>query len=289
MTKFSFSTFILIFLCCFLQLKAQLPETELFMLELNSEQEVSNVSYLSGFNSNAYNNQAVFISDTKILLTSEIDAGQTDIVQLDLEKHQWKRLTATSESEYSPRLNGDYNFTSVRVEKDSESQTLWEYPLHLKDSGTRLLPNAGTIGYYYFLPNFKIALFIIEEDTFKLKVGNLRNNVIQEKFINIGRCFQANKKGELLFVDKSKDKNTIKSYNVFNQQVRDIAPGLSDSEDFIIFGNNEEILMAKGPQIFSYKPSSNIWILRFDLSEYGLNKITRMDIRGNKILVINIK
>jgi len=62
---------------------------------------------------------------------------------------------------------------------------------------------------------------------------------------------------------------------------------LPGSEDFVLFGEAETIIMAKGPQIFRYNPTAASYILLYDLSEYGLKNITRMDYKEGKLLLVN--
>jgi len=278
----------LIFNCFAFQAIAQLPITEVFLLKLKDNDRIEKVALLSGFNPNQYNNQPFFISDNEVLLTCALEKNNTDIVKLNLQANTWKRMTATAESEYSPKLNGEANFTVVRVEKDGKTQTLWEYPLSLNYEGDQLLKNTGQVGYYKALPNFKMALFVIE-NTMNLYVSNMRNDTKSLVEKNIGRCFQLSKKGELLFVSKLPDteKGTIKSYNTVNKSIKNIAPTMLGAEDFCLFGSNESIIMAKGNKLYKYDQQDSTWILWKDLSSYGLENITRIEARGNQILLVN--
>ncbi len=263
----------------------QLPVTELWMLELNGVDQVKNVKYLSDFNPDSYNNQAVFINDLEIAMTAELDKGNTDIVLMNLQNNSWKRLTKTLENEYSPRIAGRDFITTVRVEQDEKSQVLWEYPINGKDSGEKVLEDYVNIGYYHPLSNFKMALFVLEK-TNNLQVINVRNQRIEFVTKNIGRCFQVNKAGELIFIQKGSD-SMLKSFNPVNKRVETITSALPGSEDFVLYGDTEQILMAKGAKIFKYNPTAASFILLWDLSAYGLKDITRMDYRNGKLLLIN--
>ena len=267
----------------------QLPVTEIFLLELQDNDRIAEVSYLTGFNTDSYNNQAVFIGDNEVILTSELEDEQTDIVKLNLLARTWKRLTATEESEYSPRTIDEANFTVVRVEKDGETQTLWEYPLSLTYNGEQILKESGQVGYYQFLPNLKVALFVIEK-SMNLYIGDMRRGTTAKKDEGIGRCFQVSKTGELWYISKPSDdsKGKIKTYNTVNQRITSVATVLGDSQDFCLYGNTEKVIMAQNAQLFMYDQPSDTWILWIDLSEYGVKKITRLDCRDNKILLTNI-
>ena len=266
---------------------SQLSASDVYLLQLENNQ-IKKISFLNGFNRGVYNNQAVFMSEEEILLSSELDEGQTDIVKLNLKSKSYKRLTSTKESEFSPRANDQGGFTVVRVEEDGVTQTLWEYPLDLSSIGNRLLDNVKGIGYYAILANFKVALFVIEDDRFNLKIANLRNGKIEEKAQNIGRCFQVNKAGELIFLAETSDgKFRLKSFNPVNQNIKDISQALPESQDFCLYGTSESILMAKGSVIFKFDNLNETWLQWLDLSSFGINNITRIESNKDKIVIIN--
>lgn len=264
---------------------AQLPVTEVWMLEINNSDKIQKVSYLSDFNPNAYNNQAVFIDDKEVVMTAELVKGNTDLVILNPSKKKWKRLTKTLESEYSPRLTEANDISTVRVEQDKVSQVLWEYPKNAENGGSQLITDKNNIGYYQPLNNFKMALFVLEK-TNDLHVVNLRNDRVEYVSKDIGRCFQVNKKGELIFIQNI-GTPTIKSFNPLNKRVTTITEALNGSEDFVLYGDAEIILMAKGSQIFKYNPTAASFVLMWDLTPYGLKDISRMDYRNGKLLLIN--
>lgn len=265
---------------------AQLPETNLYLVNFDGEDEITSVSLLNNFNLNAYNNQPKFISDDELLITANLYEEQTDIVKLNLKSNTWRLLTKTEESEYSPQANEDGTFWVVRVESDKTTQTLWEYPMNLENNGIRLLEKAGQIGYFQPLNNLKVALFILDGEKNKLVIGNLRNNNLEEKVENIGRCFQKSKNGELIYLEKYED-NTFrfKSYNSVNQLTKDLFPGLPESQDFCLIGSSEDIVMGKGSKLFKYNKNGLTWELWKDLAEYGINNITRIQYRNKKMIV----
>lgn len=264
---------------------AQVPQTELWMLSINSADEIRSVELLSQFNPKSYNNQAVFMDNSTVLMTSEITQGNTDIVMLNLKNDRWTRLTKTLENEYSPRPSGKDFITTVRVEQDQKSQVLWEYPKDASNNGSLVLENYDNIGYYHALNNMKMALFVIEK-TPNLHVINLRNQRVEFVTKDIGRCFQVNKTGELLFIKNEADP-IIKAYNPVSKKTRELHNTLAGSSDFVLYGDAEVILMAKGAQIFKYNPTAASYILLWDLSEYGIKDISRMDYKDGKLLIIN--
>lgn len=268
---------------------AQLPKCDLYLLDLRQNGEIKNISYLTDYNPGKYNNQPFFISENEILVASQLKDDQTDVVLLNLEKSTFKRLTKTKESEYSPQSYASSTFTVVRVENDG-SQVLWEYPMNLKDIGKKLISDDFQIGYYLHLPNFKTALFTIEEDEFDLIIADTRSGRVKKVASDIGRSFDQSKTGELYFLNKTTPNSfRIKKYNTINNSVSDITDALPDSQDFCIWGSEENILMASGSQIFRYSSSNSSWLLWKDLSTYGINNITRLCAKNDQLIIVNNK
>ena len=280
--------FLLVCLTSAHEASAQLPKSDLYKLVIDDKQQPEEISFMNHFNKGSYNNQPSFISQEEVLLTCELSKETTDIIKLNLDNNSVKRLTSTVENEYSPKLIDDESFLVVREEQDSKTQSLWSYPLDLSHTGSRLFSELNNIGYFQPLPNSKIALFTLEEGNFPLYIGNLRNQTTKKISANIGRCFQTNKKGELIFLEKQNDgKSRIKSYNTINQQISDLAEAINDSEDFCLFGPQEDILMAVGPEIFRFDNMSRTWILWQDLAKFGILNISRLACSDNTLLIVN--
>lgn len=267
------------------KLNAQLPETEVWMLTLDNYENIKKVEYLSDFNSGAYNNQAVFADNNNILMTAELDEGNTDIVMLNPISRKWTRLTKTLENEYSPQVSESNYITTVRVEQDGKTQLLWEYPKDASNSGKQFVEEYTNVGYYQSLNNYKMAMFVLEQ-TNDLHIINLRNNRLEAVTKDIARCLKLKKNGELLFIQNDA-KPTIKSFNPISKRIETVHQSLEGSQDFALFGDSEIIIMAKGPHIYRYNPTAASYILLYDLSEYGLKNITRMDYRNGKLLLVN--
>ena len=94
--------------------------TEIFLLDIKfklDKIEIYNVKKIS--NNKGYNNQPIFVSNDKILFTSERNL-QNDIVQYDSAKNSLKYLTNTLTSEYSPIGYEKNKVTAVSLDKKGE-------------------------------------------------------------------------------------------------------------------------------------------------------------------------
>ena len=122
-------------------------DSEIFLLDIKFKQdkiEISNVKKIS--NNKGYNNQPIFVSNDKILFTSERNF-QNDIVQYDSSKKSLKYLTNTQTSEYSPIRYKKNKVSAVSLDKKGE-QYLRIY--NIKNKSKLLILN----GCYLILKGF---------------------------------------------------------------------------------------------------------------------------------------
>ena len=271
---------------------AQLPNTQMYLITYQGsgdEIELSKLSYLTSFNPIGYNNQPSIINDTEILFTSSYNAlGLTDIYKIDLSTNHLSRLTQTEESEYSPRYNPDKTISVVRQELDDSQpipQTLWKYPADLSSFGENVIKSRSDIGYYCWLPDNKIALFIVGERN-SLHIKDLENG--EEKFIsyNIGRCLKYDGNGGLLYVQKLGSTWMIKRKNIEEGITKTITPTLDNSEDFDILPNGD-LIAAQGRALYVFNMvTKSGWQKVIDLEENNLGEISRISVDENKIIIV---
>jgi Fe-S cluster biosynthesis and repair protein YggX len=286
---------LLFFIFCVGGVSAQLPNTELYMFTLlNNGEKISlkDPVYLSGFNPDGYNNQPYFINPGEIYITSNFyDKDFTDFMKLDIQNEEYYRITATdSISEYSPtpRALSGY-FSAVRVEKDGATQSFWLYPNDHSNAGKRIFDNISNIGYHCWLSEKEIAMFLVSTPM-KLAIGNLETGAVQPILDDIGRCFQQNADGDLLFVHKvSPELWYIKSYNVEDKTATIVTQTRPDSEDFALLSDGT-IIMAEGSKIYSIKPERDAyWIELIDVADLDITDISRIAVSRNRLILVNTK
>lgn len=280
-----------LFLTC--SIWAQLPSTDLYLFDLSKDvsnkYHVHSPKFLNDFNEQGYNNQASFINDEELFITSSKKNGtNTDIYLLNIRNSTLKRVTATKESEYSATLMPNYtNFSCIRV-NDANEQHLWAYPLNREDAGKAIIKNLTNVGYHVWLSANKIAIFLVNEPI-QLAIVELPDETPRIVHDNIGRTLIKNEAGNLLYVHKYDDTYWyIKEYNPNTNKTEIVVQTLARSEDFT-YTSDGTILMGNKSKLFSFKPGQDDnWNEIMDLSVYGINRITRMAVnKSNKLIITN--
>nr|MBS0037440.1 hypothetical protein [Saprospiraceae bacterium] len=266
---------------------AQLPSSSVYLVPFPSEaveqKPHTTMEYLlaSDFNPGGYNHQP-FFADKNTLLLSSGQHEQTDLVQLDLENIEKKRLTATEESEFSPGINPRNGYLSfVRMEEDGV-QRLWTAPADLSNNGSPVTPLHLKVGYYQWLRGNLIALYLLREDHHEIIVWNSYSG--EEKFLTKkpGRSLQSDQLGRLYYVIK-KNENVRHIYRydptTQNSQLLVRMP-TAGSEDFCL-GPDGILLNAVDNVIMGFRPDiDSSWQPILTLQGMENQRITRLASNG---------
>jgi len=284
-------------------LKAQqLPKTNIyhFNIEQRSDSLYSFTKplYLTGFNSEGYNNQPTFVSDHEIYLTVQMadDTTQTDIYSLNLKTKTKTQITATADSEYSPMRSGvraDSDtpaFSCVRVENDGENtQRLWGFPMNRSNNGQPIFEKVKGVGYHTWVTPTKAALFIVGnlDNPHRLVIADESWGRVENITANIGRCLQRMPNGNLAFVHKMGDNSwLLKKLNVNSKRPELITAMINEKEDFAIMPDGT-FIMGSGSKLYKFnQKKDNSWVEIADFKYYGINNITRLAIRNGKQIAI---
>jgi hypothetical protein len=265
----------------------QLPTTSIHQfkyIETDEGIDLLSPRYLTGFNPEGYNNQPLFLDRDNILISSNASENEfTDIVQLNLRKDYYQYLTLTKGiSEYSPTPMPDGKHFSV-IRQEGDAQTLWAYPFDGKNAGYPLL-DIEDVGYHIWLNEERLALFRVT-DTVSFSLAYLENKKVVIKLNDIGRCFKLDQEGNLLFVQKvTSDFWYLKKYNLSDDKITVIAE--IDVEDFEVLPSGS-FIKASGNLLYRLSAKDDNWKLVADLSDLGLNNITRIAVNGNKLLLVS--
>ncbi len=271
---------------------AQLPNTNIYLFNFKISNEkllLSKGQFLTAFNPEGYNNQPSFISNDEILISSNhYDPAQTDVIKLNPRLQKLTRVTSTNQGEYSPTLLPNRREFSVirEVLGGDVNQILWKYPINQSHKGKLALPDENTVGYHSWINGSELATFLVG-DPHKLVVHNLIDGT--RKFIsnNPGRAL-ISKAGMLYYVQKTTPETWyIKVYDPLTSESEIIAKTVPGSEDMAMLGNGS-IIMTSGSQLYMLDPDEGTtWIQVADLSPLGLNNLSRLSIRRNKIIIVN--
>ncbi len=268
MTKSLLTFFSLLFILCSIVATGQLPDTDIFIASLNKEagnwkfSEAENITKRIG-----YDNQPYFSPDGQNMFFVQVaDSTQSDIYSYSLKNKLTKNVTSSPESEYSPHYTFDHSKLSVvRVDKDSAQRFYVFDPK--TPSKTELIPGTDSIGYYCWMNDSLLAMFLVGEK-FSLQILNIKSN--QRHFIayNIGRCLKlsADKKS-LLFLDKSDStKWMISSVQLPGYKIDPIVKAIDGNEDFCPLNDGSLIMGSAGKLFLWNEASGDTWNMIKDYS-----------------------
>jgi len=208
---------------------------------------------------------------------------------MNLNDESLMKVTDTDESEYSPTLTPDkQNFSTITVpptEGSDAPQFLWNYPINRKDSGHAIDYDLTNVGYHIWLNSNELILFLVG-DPHQLVHYNIESGTMSEIDKNVGRCFRLNHNNEVVYVHKAAHNIWyFKTFNVDTDKRSIIGETKTGSEDFEILPDNS-IIMGHKSKMYKLSPIGG-WKEIDDLQKYGINNISRIAIRNNKIALVH--
>ena len=269
--------------------------TEIFLLDIKFKQdkiEIYNVKKIS--TNKGYNNQPIFVSNDKILFTSERNL-QNDIVQYDSSENSLKYLTNTLTSEYSPIRYKKNKVTAVSLDKKGE-QYLRIY--NIKDNTFKIPFTDKIVGYYNYSKKIKnqIISSVLENNELVLYTSNLKTKEHTYIDNNTGRSIHnipKNKFGEekISYISKKDSIWNINYADLSSYKTKTITTTLNNNEDICWFKDGSILTSNKNNlYIFNSKLSKD-WKLLCSLEEYGITNISRIAINpdNDKLALVNSK
>ncbi|MDB4196182.1 hypothetical protein OAO07_00300 [Flavobacteriaceae bacterium] len=270
-------------------------DSEIFLLDIKFKQdkiEIHNVKKIS--TNKGYNNQPIFVSNDKILFTSERNL-QNDIVQYDSSDNSLKYLTNTLTSEYSPIRYKKNKVTAVSLDKKGE-QYLRIYDI--KDSTFKIPFTDKIVGYYNYSKKIKnlIISSVLENNELVLYTSNLKTKEHTYIDSSTGRSIHnipINKFGEekISYISKKDSIWDINYVDLSSYKTKTITTTLNNNEDICWFKDGSILTSYKNKlYIFNTKISKD-WILLCSLEEYGITNISRIAINtdNDKLALVNSK
>ena len=270
-------------------------DSEIFLLDIKFKQdkiEISNVKKIS--NNKGYNNQPIFVSNDKILFTSERNL-QNDIVQYDSSENSLKYLTNTLTSEYSPIRYKKNKVTAVSLDKKGE-QYLRIYDI--KDNTFKIPFTDKIVGYYNYSKQIKnlIISSVLENNELVLYTSNLKTKEHTYVDNNTGRSIHNIPKykfgqEKISYISKKDSIWNINYVDLSNYKTKTITTTLNNNEDICWFKDGSILTSYKNNlYIFNSKLSKN-WKLLCSLEEYGITNISRIAINpdNDKLALVNSK
>ncbi len=116
-------------LCVSTHVLAQ-PASEIYLFDLKIKKDKITLSNGKNItNHKGYDNQPFFHPNEPLIYYTQADtSGRTDIIVFDYSKNSTRKITETSEREYSPTLTPDGKFLSCIIQRDDGVQDLGKYP-----------------------------------------------------------------------------------------------------------------------------------------------------------------
>lgn len=270
-------------------------DSEIFLLDIKFKQdkiEISNVKKIS--NNKGYNNQPIFVSNDKILFTSERNL-QNDIVQYDSSENSLKYLTNTLTSEYSPIRYKKNKVTAVSLDEKGE-QYLRIY--NIKDNTFKIPFTDKIVGYYNYSKKIRnlIISSVLENNQLVLYTSNLKTKEHTYIDNNTGRSIHnipKNKFGEekISYISKKDSIWNINYVDLSSYNTKTITTTLNNNEDICWFKDGSILTSHKNNLYIFNSKLSNDWILLCSLEEYGITNISRIAINpdNDKLALVNSK
>jgi hypothetical protein len=269
--------------------------TEIFLLDIKfklDKIEIYNVKKIS--NNKGYNNQPIFVSNDKILFTSERNL-QNDIVQYDSSENSLKYLTNTLTSEYSPIRYKKNKVTAVSLDKKGE-QYLRIY--NVKYNTFKIPFTDKIVGYYNYSKKIKnqIISSVLENNELVLYTSNLKTKEHTYIDNNTGRSIHnipKNKFGEekISYISKKDSIWNINYVDLSSYKTKTITTTLNNNED-ICWLKDGSILTSNKNNLYIFNSKlSKDWKLLCSLEEYGITNISRIAINpdNDKLALVNSK
>ena len=270
-------------------------DSEIFLLDIKFKQdkiEISNVKKIS--NNKGYNNQPIFVSNDKILFTSERNF-QNDIVEYNSIDNSLKYLTNTQTSEYSPIRYKKNKVSAVSLDKKGE-QYLRIY--NIKNNTYNIPFTDKIVGYYNYSKQIKnlIISSVLENNELVLYTSNLKTKEHTYVDNNTGRSIHNIPKykfgqEKISYISKKDSIWNINYVDLSNYKTKTITTTLNNNEDICWFKDGSILTSHKNNlYIFNSKLSKN-WKLLCSLEEYGITNISRIAINpdNDKLALVNSK
>lgn len=270
------------------QIFSQLPNTDVWLFELclNKQKQTVLCNPQNISNREGYDNQPSFAADKRSLYYVSIrEDKQADIYQFDLKKKLSNRFTSSKESEYSPTVTGDkHQLATVMVEKDSTQRLHFLNGLTGLDEGVL---DVDSIGYFTFLNTDTLVYYKLTQPH-SLRIHSRSTKEDHWLCNQPIRNFKAVNRHCVIYGIKDSVSVACYKYDLQLQRAQRFAEYPAGSED-IYWDDQLGLLRSEGTSILRYDEIKQTWTLLYDLSSFGLRKITRFcfDPQRKYLAVVN--
>lgn len=266
---------------------AQFPNTEIWLFKIEKDGKSEKLSKAINIsNREGYDNQPSFSIDSKkIYYVSIHEDQQADIYSYELRSKKTEQITKTSISEYSPVENEKGTLIhSVVVEKDSAQRI---HSLSVINGMPEKVIDVDSIGYYTFLNDDTLLYYKLTEPH---SLRYFCEKTKEDRFLAFSpiRAFKKINRHEVIFGIKDSVKVDYYRYNFLIQKAQAYCTYPSLNEDFI-YHPQLGLIKSEGTQLLRYDEQKQQWLILYDLSPFGLHKITRFafDEKQTRLVVVD--
>lgn len=263
-----------------------MPNTDVWMfkLETNKTGEYLLKEPLNISNREGYDNQPSFSNDgKKIYYVSVKEDKQADIYYYDIKNRSTIQFTHSKESEYSPvQSENGKHINAVVVESDS-AQRIHYISIETGFDDKKL--EIDSVGYYTFLNSDTVVYYKLTEPH-SIRYYCKTNK--EDKWLGNSpvRGFKVINRHQLVYGLKDTAKVEFYIYDFLLGKAKKYCEYPSLNED-TYWHKKWGLLKSEDAKILRYNESKNEWQLLFDLSSFGIKKITRITFdASNAYLVI---
>jgi hypothetical protein len=265
-----------------------MPESDLWLAELDPKipgkiKKAENITNRPG-----YDNQPSFSKTGKnIYFVSVKEDKQADIYSCNVGSKKIMQITKTRESEYSPNETTFGNYLSVLHVTTDSLQTV-----KLLDLKTFTITNSNfssfdSAGYYHFLNADTVLYYkLTQPHTLRYFVSsNGKDGLLAE---HPTRTFKKIDRSKFIFGVKDSVSTRYFLYDVRLQKAKLYATINSVNED-MIWHPQHGLLISNQARILKFNATTSTWDTLYDLSSFGIKKITRFcfDPKNKFLVVVN--
>lgn len=268
---------------------AQMPETDLWLFDLEKKQNVYQaVNPRNITNRAGYDNQPAFTADGKsILYVSIRDDGQADIYRYDIKSKLQTNLTKSRVSEYSPTILPDESGFSVVVVEADSTQRVWK--MAFDGSFMKFAGDAtDSVGYHSWL-NADTLLYYKLTEPHSLHALNLKTGKDVWICDQPSRAFRKTGiSSRFMYAIKTDHSLEFRIYNPATKESRVYASYPSPNEDFI-WHPELGLVKAENADLLRFNEKSGTWETLFSFAGAGIKKITRFafDAKSKRLVIVN--
>lgn len=234
------------------------PATDIYLFDLELTASTVVLSNPKNITKRAgYDNQPHFHPEQSLLYFVSADTtGATDIFEFNYTTGQQRRITQTSDREYSPTVTPDKKHLSCILQTAKGAQHLVRYPIAGGNADT--LINDKVVGYHAWATPDKVLIFTLPQP-FKLELVDIASGQDTTIAESIGRSIHRAPRGLMSFVKKVADNDyEIRLLNANTLEVLTLSKALPGVEHDMAWTPDGKALMSEGTNL--YFNSGDTWI-----------------------------